>query len=112
MQLDRGRLYKCPMCAKAFWVTSPTDWVYVVGQRKVCSWTCLRRAEKTGYTGRPKQHQVHNPKDYRPPERWFMMRQMRLDGVPLREVAAAFGVRETSVYSMISKLNKWERTKT
>lgn len=99
---------KCPVCGKVFWVGSIEDWVYKVNRRVICSWGCLRKAEKAGK--RPKESTLTKP-GYVPPEHWYRMRELRDKGMSHREIAKRFGIRETSVGSIISKLNQYEKLK-
>lgn len=50
-------------------------------------------------------------RDWKPPERWYRIREMRDKGASHRDVAKAFGIKETSVGSIIANLNKYERMK-
>lgn len=99
---------KCPLCGKEFYVPIVEEWAYKIDQHPVCSWGCLRRAEKTG----EKPRDVAKMKrDWKPPERWYRIREMRDKGASHREVAKTFGIKETSVGSIIANLNKYERMK-
>lgn len=105
---ESWRTRKCPLCGKEFLIRFPEDWVYRIDNRAVCSWRCLREAEKTGY--KPRGAAMMKP-DFKPPERYYRIREMRDRGASHREIAKAFGIRETSVGSMLAKLSKYERMK-
>ena len=100
-----GTVHKCRICGKKFYVPIAGEWAYVLNKRLVCSWGCLRKGEKTeGHT-----YKAWMPKDVKDvPEHWYRIRAMRDEGVPHREIAKKFGLRETSIGSIISKLNKIE----
>ena len=98
----------CPLCRKKFYVADKEAWVYRIDKRLVCSWGCLRRAEKAGR--RPPDSTLTKP-GYVPPEHWYRMRELRDSGMSHREIAKKFGIRETSVGSIISKLNQYEKLK-
>ena len=107
---EHGSVNNCPVCNKEFWVPVPEMWAYVIAHRKCCSWSCLRKAEKTGLR-RLLEVPEAMPASFTPPEHWYRMREMRDSGMSHREIARKFGLRETSVGSIISKLNKYERMK-
>lgn len=107
---EHGAINCCPVCGKEFWVQVPEMWAYVIAHRKCCSWGCLRKAEKTGLR-RLIQSQEIKQANYTPPEHWYRMRELRDQGMSHKEIALEFGIRETSVGSIISKLAKYEKTK-
>lgn len=39
-------IQNCPMCGKAFDVLWPDQWVFKRNKRFICSWSCLRAADK------------------------------------------------------------------
>lgn len=39
-------IQNCPMCGKAFEIMWPDLWVYKRNKRFICSWSCLRAADK------------------------------------------------------------------
>lgn len=108
-----GRIYKCKICGKSFYVEHPNLWVYKLGMSRghvyrFCSYTCFRIAEKTDC--KPPQHQVHTAKpDYKPPERYYEIRKLRDAGMSHKEIAKKYGLHETSIGSIIARLNKFER---
>ncbi len=48
MSFNFGKLYKCPICGKEFWVTDSDQWVYKekTPLRLFCSYTCYRTYQK------------------------------------------------------------------
>lgn len=41
-----GKMYKCKCCGKSFWCTYSDDWVYKIGNKMFCSYTCFRKKQK------------------------------------------------------------------
>lgn len=103
-----GSIRKCPICGKQFYVPFADIWVYARDHRLVCSWSCLRQAEKVKLARR---RDWTAKEGYKPPERWYRIREMRDKGMSNREIAEVFGFKETSVGHIISKLNKYEALK-
>lgn len=41
-----GKMHKCKCCGKSFWCTYSDDWVYKIGNKMFCSYTCFRKKQK------------------------------------------------------------------
>lgn len=46
MSFNFGKLYKCPVCGKEFWVVDIERWVYKTNSIPMCSYTCYRTYQK------------------------------------------------------------------
>lgn len=46
MSFNFGKLYKCPVCGKEFWVVDIEQWVYRINGGPMCSYTCYRKGQK------------------------------------------------------------------
>lgn len=45
MGFNFGKLYKCPVCGKEFWVVDIEQWVFKINSRPMCSYTCYRKQQ-------------------------------------------------------------------
>lgn len=41
-----NKLRECPICGEKKFVLDPSEYVYKIGCKYYCSWTCYRKAQK------------------------------------------------------------------
>lgn len=89
----------CHICGKAFWATVEWSWKY--NGAKLCSYSCMRKAEKQRVKRREEQIALtgNDPgrKKIVPPEIAAQMREMRAKGTPILTIAKVFGVTDSTV---------------
>lgn len=105
----------CPVCGKAFWATGEEDWAYIVSKKKVCSYTCMRKAEReaeerhrevmrkrwypdNGLTPMPvRKPDSNTPRNAISEETVANMKRMRAQGMKVEEISDICGVATSTV---------------
>ena len=59
MEFPGGVTYKvCPICKKQFSMLMSCGWAYTMNEKKFCSWSCMRKYERTRKKPNEKKEQV------------------------------------------------------